>query len=111
MKPKAKLPAAAVRSRVVAVRMTNDDYRRVKGDADSLRITMSTYLMFNALGRPLGAKSTIALVNELRRQGGLIKHLFFTMQDSNDHTLLPALEQAVRDIQSTIKAVGKDSEA
>ena len=105
MKPKQTLPLEVVRSRVVGIRMTDADFAMVKADADSLGLTVSSYLMHNALRRPVDARARISIVNELRRQGGLLKLLASTYRTSND--LLPDLKAAIAQTQAAIKLAGE----
>lgn len=91
------------RSVVVHVRLTETERARIKDDAAASCLTMSAYLRKRVLGHPVISKVDMVMVNELRRQGGLLKHaLTLNAIDKAE------ADKALRSIQATIKRMGDD---
>ena len=57
------------------IRLSTDERTIIKERAASCAVTVSEYVRRCALERPLTARIDIEALAELRRQGGLIKHL------------------------------------
>jgi hypothetical protein len=55
------------------VRLTAEELAEVRATAGS--ISLSQYVRKRALGHPIIASADMAMVNELRRLGGLLKHV------------------------------------
>lgn len=91
------------RSTVVNVRLTADERERIKADAEAAGISMSAYVRKRVLGHPVISRADIVMVNELRRQGGLLK-LALSM-DAIDKV---AADKALRLLTDTIKGFSDD---
>jgi hypothetical protein len=59
---------------VASVRFTDAEHAHVKAQAAAAGLSLSEYLRRRALGHVVVSRETLNLINELRRQGGLIKH-------------------------------------
>ena len=62
-------------SAVVNVRLTAAEKARLKDDADLAGLSVSEYVRRRSLGRPIIAQADAVTIKELRRLGGLVKHL------------------------------------
>lgn len=71
--PTNKLPPGKRRSRVLGVRLTSDEYDRIRAVASDHQLSASAYLAAIALGKDIQARVRLASISELRRQGGLLK--------------------------------------
>lgn len=61
------------RTRVLHLRVTDDEYEKIALDADAAGLSMSEYMRRRALGRAVIPSADAAAIRELRRQGGLLK--------------------------------------
>ena len=62
-------------SAVVNVRLTAAEKARLKDDADLAGLSVSEFVRRRAFGRPIIAQADAVTIKELRRLGGLVKHL------------------------------------
>jgi len=60
---------------VIHVRLTSGEKERLKMDADLACLSMSELVRARYFGRKVVAKSDVVMLNELRRIGGLLKHV------------------------------------
>ena len=60
----------------INVRLTRDEKVRLKEDADLAGLSMSELVRRRYFGRPIIASADAAMIKELRRIGGLVKHTF-----------------------------------
>ncbi|CDW96494.1 MULTISPECIES: MobB mobilization protein [unclassified Thiomonas] len=95
-------PAAAPRSHMLRVRLTPAEWAELTAIADAAGFTVSDLVRRRALGRPVLATADAALIRELRRQGGLIKHVYET---GGAHTATAA--QALRAIVGAIEHLSR----
>lgn len=61
---------------VVNVRLTTAEKSRLKEDADLAGLSVSEIVRRRCFGRPIVASTDLAMIKELRRIGGLLKHVF-----------------------------------
>ena len=66
------------RTDAILVRVSPDEHALLRQQADACAVAVSEYVRRCALDRPLTARTDIEALAELRRQGGLIKHLAST---------------------------------
>lgn len=59
----------------IYVRMTEDEKARVSALAAEANLTLSAYVRRRALGLPVHSKADAQTINELRKLGGLVKHI------------------------------------
>jgi hypothetical protein len=60
---------------VINVRLTVTEKARLKEDADLAGLSMSELVRRRYFGRPIIANADIVMIKELRRLGGLLKHI------------------------------------
>ena len=88
------------------IRLSADEHGRIKQRAESCAVTVSEYIRCCALDRPLTARIDIEALAELRRQGGLIKHLA-----SGDSSHAYEYRVALNLIHEAIRKLVRDSES
>lgn len=59
----------------IYARVTEEEYAQIQEQADVAAISISEFLRRRALGRKIAAKSDLRILAELRKLGGLLKHL------------------------------------
>ena len=69
-----KLGAEALDA-IVNVRLTTEEKERLRDDADMAALSMSALIRARYFGRPVVAHADQVMIKELRRLGGLMKHL------------------------------------
>jgi hypothetical protein len=60
---------------VINVRLTSAEKAALKEDADLARLSMSELVRRRYFGRPIIANADVVMLKELRRLGGLLKHI------------------------------------
>lgn len=60
---------------IVNVRLTSEEKERLRDDADMAGLSMSALIRARYFGRPVVAHADQVLIKELRRLGGLLKHV------------------------------------
>ena len=60
---------------VINVRLTSAEKARLKEDADVAAMSMSALVRRRYFGRPIIANANAVMIKELRRIGGLLKHI------------------------------------
>jgi hypothetical protein len=63
------------RTKLVKVRLTPEERSFIEEQADKANLTLSEFVRKRALGKRLVSRFDDKVLNELRRQGGLLKHL------------------------------------
>jgi hypothetical protein len=71
---KAKAPAGTLDA-VINVRLNASEKARLKEDADLAALSMSELVRRRYFGRPIVASADAIMLKELRRIGGLLKHV------------------------------------
>lgn len=66
--------AKALNARVT-LRLAPDEKERLRSDADLAGLSVSEVIRRHYFGRPIIANADAAMIRELRRMGGLMKHL------------------------------------
>lgn len=70
---------------VLRVRLTSSEKSELVESAEHAGLTVSEYVRRRAIGHAVISRTDAALIRELRRQGGLIKHVWLaTGKVSND---------------------------
>ena len=59
----------------IYVRMTEDEKARASALSDEAGLSLSAYVRRRALGLPVHSKADAQTINELRKLGGLVKHI------------------------------------
>lgn len=60
---------------VINVRLTTEEKERLREDADLAGLSMSELIRRRYFGRPIISNSDAIMLKELRRIGGLLKHI------------------------------------
>ncbi len=84
---------------VVNVRLTAAEKARLKEDADLAGVSMSELVRRRYFGRPLIAHADAVMIKELRRIGGLLKHLHNESQGAYSQETAAALTALKRYIE------------
>jgi hypothetical protein len=64
-----------LRSSVIGIRFTSDERKFITSESDACGITSSSFIRKRSLGKRIAAKTDLRVLAELRRLGGLLKHL------------------------------------
>jgi hypothetical protein len=64
-----------IRSSVIGIRFTSDERKFIASESDACGISPSSFIRKRSLGRRVIPKSDLRVIAELRRLGGLLKHL------------------------------------
>ena len=73
--PRPKKQQYEIRSSVVGIRFTSDERKFIASESDACGITPSSFMRKKSLGKRVSAKTDLRVLAELRRLGGLMKHL------------------------------------
>lgn len=85
---------------VVNVRLTTVEKMRLQDDADMASISMSELVRARYFGRPVIANADLVMVKELRRLGGLLKHVHLESNGAYSQATADALAQVKRFIET-----------
>lgn len=85
---------------VFRFRTDTETARYIREDAQIAGMSVGRYLRHKISGQHVSSKYDLQLLNELRRQGGLLKHLAYNGIDTNE--ALEAVIRTMRKIQDTI---------
>lgn len=76
------------------IRLTEAEARQIRAKAEAAGVTTSDWIRAAALGQHIKSRVDMTALNELRRQGGLVKHLYNEGADpAATASALAALEQ------------------
>jgi hypothetical protein len=64
-----------LRSSIIGIRFTSDERKFIASESDACGITSSSLIRQRSLGKQVAAKTDLRVLAELRRMGGLMKHL------------------------------------
>jgi hypothetical protein len=67
----------------INVRVTAEEKQRLKDEAGTAGLSVSAFARRRLTGRPVLAKHDEAVVRELRRMGGLAKHIYIESEHVN----------------------------
>jgi hypothetical protein len=73
--PRPRKNERELRSEVIGVRFTAEDRRFLSEEADICGVSVSSLIRGRSLGKRVAAKTDLRVIAELRRMGGLLKHL------------------------------------
>lgn len=88
---------------VVNVRLTSEEKERLRDDADMAAISMSALIRARYFGRRVVANTDQVMIKELRRLGGLLKHL----HNESDGAYAPETSAALSLLSDAIRRVAK----
>ncbi|MCK4161569.1 MobB mobilization protein [Ralstonia pseudosolanacearum] len=87
----------------IAVRLTPDEKARLRDDAGLAGLSVSELVRRRYFGRPIVASTDMVMVRELRRMGGLLKHI----HNTTDGVYSRETAQALVEIAAQIKALSQ----
>jgi hypothetical protein len=58
----------------VNARLSDEEHREIERQAEASRLTVSEYIRRRVLGKRVTSQADLAVLTELRRLGGLLKH-------------------------------------
>lgn len=76
---------------IVNVRLTSAEKVRLRENAEMASLSVSEYVRRRSLGRPVLAKADQVVIRELRRLGGLVKHVHVESQGAYNEQTAAAL--------------------
>ncbi|MDD9940788.1 MAG: MobB mobilization protein [Myxococcales bacterium] len=87
---------------VTHIRMTAEEKASLRSEANEAGITISEYGRRRLFGRKVVAQADQAVLNELRRLGGLVKHVHNQGGDSRETV------ETLRSLRAAIDRLGRD---
>ena len=78
---------------IVNVRLLVEEKERLQDDADMAGLSMSALVRARYFGRPVIANADEVMIKELRRIGGLLKHVHLTSDGSHSKDTAAALAE------------------
>lgn len=63
------------RRAIIGVRFTLDERQIINGEADICGLSISSFIRAKSLGKRIAPKTDLKVLAELRRLGGLLKHI------------------------------------
>ena len=96
----------------LTLRVSREEKKRAEEQAINAGLSVSEYMRRRVFGgRPVVALTDEAMLRELRRVGGLLKHNFETlrqtgMEAGHSHDILAQMEDALRQLVRIIERVG-----
>ena len=98
-------PLKKKRDAVIILRILPEEKEAVAAEAGKAGLTVSEYIRRRALGRPVKSRMTEKVINELRRLGGLQKHLATKYQHKKD-----AIDEVLVEIKNAILRLDQNEE-
>ncbi|MDE7064289.1 MAG: hypothetical protein K2O70_02310 [Desulfovibrionaceae bacterium] len=90
------------------VRITRNEDDRLVYYAHLSGMTVSRYMRRRIFGgRPIVARTDDQAIRELRRLGGLLKHHFSMVRDTNQPEVCQEMNRTLRSIQTAIDRLGQ----
>ncbi|AJW93573.1 ribbon-helix-helix, copG family protein (plasmid) [Burkholderia gladioli] len=87
----------------IAVRLTPDEKARLRDDAELAGVSVSELVRRRYFGRPIVANTDMVMVRELRRIGGLLKHI----HNTTDGVYSRETAQALVEVTGQIKKLSE----
>ena len=98
-------PVKKKRAAVIILRILPEEKAAVALEAGKAGLTVSEYIRRRALDRPVRSRMNEKAINELRRLGGLQKHLATKYQHKKD-----AIDDVLVEIKHAIQRLDRDEE-
>jgi hypothetical protein len=73
--PRPRKNERELRSSVIGIRLTSDERKFIASESDICGLTPSSFIRKRSLGKQVAPKTDLRVLAELRRLGGLMKHL------------------------------------
>jgi hypothetical protein len=87
------------------MRLSTDELARLREDADNAGITVSELLRRRALQRPVQAATDLTMIRELRRLGGLQKHMI--NKSLHDRSIVDECIATIKTLRSAIERLAR----
>jgi hypothetical protein len=87
------------KTRRITFRLSEPEYARISDNLQVLGLTLSAFVRKSALGQRAASRADLAVLAELRRLGGLLKHVHNETRGS--YSDLTA--QAIRDLSAYVR--------
>jgi hypothetical protein len=98
-------PVKKKREATIILRILPEEKAAVAAEAGKAGMTVSEYIRCRALGKPVKSRMSEKVINELRRLGGLQKHLATKYQHKKD-----AIDEVLVEIKAAIQRLDRDAE-
>jgi hypothetical protein len=85
----------------ITIRLTGEEYSQVRNDAGIAGLTMAAFGRRRLLGARVASKADLAVLAELRRLGGLLKHVH--NESRGAYSALTA--QTIRDLSAYVRTL------
>jgi len=92
----------------IIARVSNDEHLLIKEQADIAALTVSEYIRRRTLNKHVASKLDLRVLAEMRRLGGLLKHVHVTSGGAYSNStaaVLRAIEAYVRTASKQLKKV------
>lgn len=87
----------------IAVRLTSEEKAKLQDDADLSSLSVSELVRRRYFGRKIVADADIAMIKELRRVGGLLKHVHVQSDGAYSKDTASAIQELKTYIQKLSK--------
>jgi len=94
------------RERKITFRLTESEYAQISEDIAVSGLSVSTFIRKRLLGVRIASRADLAVLSELRRLGGLLKHVHNETRGA--YSALTA--QAIRDLSACAQAITKNTQ-
>lgn len=91
----------------VTLRLAAEEKDRLKSDADLAGLSVSEIVRRHYFGRPIIANADLVMVREMRRMGGLMKHLHNESGGAYSEQTSEAISAIVKCIDTLTAATGR----
>jgi len=88
---------------LVVIRCTPDEKAKTEALANEAGLSLSAFFRKRALGTPVHSKADAAMINELRKMGGLVKHIHNQTDGANSKETAAVLVE----LTAAIKRIGE----
>ena len=96
------------RKKHISVRVSNDEYSLIKEQADIAALTVSEYIRRRTLGKRVASKLDLCVLAEIRRLGGLLKHVHVESGGAYSRDTASALRAVENYIRTASKRLKED---
>lgn len=92
------------KTELIPVRVDVEEYAAISTKAEEAGVTRSELLRRSGLGKQIRVRSHLKIVNELRRLGGLQKHLF----NNGEGLLSKEYSEILIEIKEAVQRIAQD---
>lgn len=94
---------AEPKTKIIRIRMTEREYQEIIARADMSGLTLAEYIRRTASGRKIVSRVGQNAINELRKIGGLLKHV----HNESGGAYSEKTAAAIADIRDAVKRIGR----